>query len=319
MLSKSKRKRKTLEEQVYEAQEWFNYGALEKQTVYEIVNKLLARFSYDGRIFRELSPIIIEIAMDNKEEVIKLLENGIDVNEINKLGITPLMTAIYCNNFELVNLLIERGANVNYRKYKVTPLILSCNNYNDEIVEILLRNGANVNELDLYGYNSLHHVVNCGNTSDLRSNYFLFDELQYAFSSKLKKINSPIISRLRCIDLLVDNGIDVNFCNEKNGINALSIALEGYGSDYTKMIKKLIQKGAEKKAIEMTPFLIYAYQDLFDFIDDLKEFDLSCWPDALANFLNFIIYKKRIKKFNIEVYSKNTNDCYRRPKFVKKL
>lgn len=320
MLHKSKIKRKTLEEQVYESQERCYNGALEKPTVYETINKLIQRFSYDGRIFRELDPITIEIAMDNKKEVVKLLENGIDVNEINKLGITPLITAIYFNNLEIANLLVERGANVNYRFYNgFTPLILSCNNHNDEIVEMLLKNGVNVNEVDSYGYNSLHHVVNCGNPSDLLSNFYLFDELKFAFSGKSKKTNSSIISRLRCIELLIDNGIDASFCNEKNGINALSIVLEGDGRDCTKMIKKLIQKGAEKKAIEISPFKIYDYQDSFDFINDIKDFDLSCWPLALIRFLYFIIYKKRIKKFNIEVYYKDKKDCYKRPKFVKKM
>lgn len=46
---------------------------------------------------------------------------------------------------------------------------------------------------------------------------------------------------------------------------------------------------------------------------------ISLWSDAPKEFIDYLKYKKRIKKFGIEVYSPNMEDGYKRPKMVKRL
>lgn len=311
----------TLEEWVYKLQRCYTGGNLDKSIMYEVINKLLKRFG-NGKETRDLSPITIEIAMDNKEEVIKLLEKGVDVNEINELGMTPLSTAIYFNNLELASLLIEKGADVNFNwKGIFTLLMLACEKHNDKMVKLLLEKGAKVNEIDGSGYNALHHLVNNGRITGLE-NYFRewhLMELEVAFSNQFKKIDNPAMSRVTCIDLLVNNGIDINYRNPENGINALSIALEGNGSGYTKILDRLIKLGAERKAVEISPCEIYSYQASFDFVYDIKNSDISLWPDAPMEYIHFLEYRRRIKKYGIEVYSKDFDDGYRRPKLIRSL
>ena len=67
------------------------------------------------------------------------------------------------------------------------------------------------------------------------------------------------------------------------------------------------------------PSRIYDYQDSFSFIQDIKDLDISCWKDAPIEYLYYLKYLRAIKKFNIEMYTGNPNDGYRRSKLIKTL
>ncbi len=47
--------------------------------------------------------------------MIRLIENGADVNERNKFGYTPLSVSCEAKKLNVVKLLLERGANPNAR------------------------------------------------------------------------------------------------------------------------------------------------------------------------------------------------------------
>lgn len=80
--------------------------------------------------------------------IIEILINaGIDVNATNVYGETPILLAVKKNNFELVKLLLNSGANpnVSFGGYEITPLKIAASNGNFDIVKILLQAGANPN------------------------------------------------------------------------------------------------------------------------------------------------------------------------------
>jgi hypothetical protein len=79
----------------------------------------------------------------------QLIEDGIDVNYQYSLsksyadGMTPLLYACKWNNFELVRILVEHGANIQTRdKNGSTALSIARVNGNNQIVNFLLENGA---------------------------------------------------------------------------------------------------------------------------------------------------------------------------------
>lgn len=80
-----------------------------------------------------------------------LIENGADVNYMDKDYCNALTEAVDINSIPIVQLLIDRGANVNppmpHGKY--TPLMSAIfSNYYD-MIECLIMNGAMVGDLEL--------------------------------------------------------------------------------------------------------------------------------------------------------------------------
>ena len=90
-----------------------------------------------------------------KSETSKLLKkNGIgeDVNRQNNRGWwSPLMRAVLYEEAELVKILINAGADVNFKAYdENTPLVLASTFGHAKIVKLLIEAGADVNLKDYY-------------------------------------------------------------------------------------------------------------------------------------------------------------------------
>lgn len=316
----------SVEEKIYDIYSLYcEYNnKVSREEIYDVINKLLLlrRHEYDIA----LTPLNIEIAMNNKEQVIKLIDKGVSVNEENAAKLTPLAEAIYLNNYELTEFLIKNGASVHGNEC-FNPLFVATLKNNDKIIELLLENGVDANQLDSNGFNALHHLFNNGATGCLKAQvpgYYL------TFASSYHKIANTKLSvteqKLRCLDLLYDYGIDINYSNEIKKffnleeattikVNPLSLALE---SSSSKVLKRLIELGAERTAIELSTRM-YDYQDSFNFIADIMDGDISCWIDAPIEYINYLKYMHKIKKYNIEVFTATPDDGYRRSKLIKKL
>ena len=90
-----------------------------------------------------------------------LIKAGANIDSINNTGATPLMLAIMNNQYKIVKKLIEHNANIlNYDDRKYTPLIWTCiYTGNEEIVELLLNKGSDVNFQCKEGNCALHYVL----------------------------------------------------------------------------------------------------------------------------------------------------------------
>ena len=90
-----------------------------------------------------------------------LIESGADVNAVTDNGISVLHTSIgHSSYIELVRLLIEAGAKVNYGtpKHEVFPLHYAMDENQFKIFDLLIDSGADVNALGAHG-NSILHVA----------------------------------------------------------------------------------------------------------------------------------------------------------------
>ncbi|XP_063924177.1 uncharacterized protein LOC135138192 isoform X2 [Zophobas morio] len=170
-------------------------------------------------------------APENSEVITKLLiENNVDINCQDKWGNTALHFACEYGNIEVIQNLVEGGADVNLGNSKgenvlhctskaqtnceeiiilllkcgigidsranmgTTPLQLACKHGNYKATNSLLKHGANVNCIDHIGENALHHSL------DLNDN-------------------------MEVINLLLSNGIDINAQNER-GTTVLQLACQ---------------------------------------------------------------------------------------------
>lgn len=88
--------------------------------------------------------MLIQAVKDNEDyRIVPLLENGADINAINKKGWSPLLLAIDSNSQEVVNVLIEEGADLYHYSYdNDTPLYLAIKNKQVQIALLLLERGT---------------------------------------------------------------------------------------------------------------------------------------------------------------------------------
>ncbi len=85
--------------------------------------------------------VAVALYWSDKERALELLRNGADSNAQTSLGHTPLLISTRCRDFLMVKQLIEYGANVNL----CSPLYHALAKNNLEIAELLIQSGADVN------------------------------------------------------------------------------------------------------------------------------------------------------------------------------
>ncbi|SDO14850.1 Ankyrin repeat-containing protein [Paenibacillus sp. yr247] len=100
----------------------------------------------------------------------QLISSGLDVNEVNSSGGTPLISAALGNSLSSAKILLSNGAKVNVQdggKWGWTPLSLAASHHNKEMVELFLNAGADPNLKDKTGGTPLMEAssdVNAGST-----------------------------------------------------------------------------------------------------------------------------------------------------------
>ena len=116
--------------------------------------------------------------LDNNINLINfLLEHGADVNSTTKNGYTALLVAStpYSGNFDVVDTLIKHGADVNAKSFveQWSPLLLaSANAFPDEsVIRRLVEAGARINDSNIYGVTPLMCIAQFG--SDTLVEYLL--------------------------------------------------------------------------------------------------------------------------------------------------
>lgn len=92
-----------------------------------------------------------EIIYGRKDNVLRLLQQGADVNEIDEYGYTPLIEAAIANHTDIAELLLQHGAKPNERDVTgSSALHWAVDNYNMELVRLLLNHKADPNAYTLY-------------------------------------------------------------------------------------------------------------------------------------------------------------------------
>ncbi len=144
----------------------------------------------------------------------ELIARNVDVNEPQINGATALHWAVHRDDFEMVNLLIQAGANVNtVTDIGVMPLSLACENGSTSVAEVLLNAGADSNA-----------TLRTGETSLMRA----------AFVGDLGTVNA-----------LLAHGADVNAKEPVRQQTALMWALDRKRED---VVRRLVEKGADVDA-----------------------------------------------------------------------
>lgn len=106
------------------------------------------------------TPLMISSFMGHEDTAELLLSAGANVNARDNRGYGPLHWAAYCGYQMITRMLIKKGAFVNTKSEKgITPLLQAAARGHTEVVRILLESHALVNEADEEGWTPLHKAV----------------------------------------------------------------------------------------------------------------------------------------------------------------
>lgn len=117
---------------------------------------------HHAQIFKGQTALHLAANSRSLDIVELLLARSAKVNIYDGNGFTPLYAAVFYNQIEMAQLLIEHGADVNeVNEYCGERSLLheaAENNY-FEIVQVLVEYGANINAQDRYGKTPLHTAI----------------------------------------------------------------------------------------------------------------------------------------------------------------
>lgn len=221
-----------------------------------------------------------------------LIEHGADVNHKSNYGLTPLLTAAKTTNrFEIIELLLNSGANINdtyttkyLDNYKTKPITekLLCSNHdnvlmcalknsstNEKIINSLLKTGIDINYQN--GFKITPLLVACARTSYKNDDFIPIIKLLISKGANINHSASdmtPLMAAVyandsssNIINLLIDSGANPNVFTSNND-NLLLLALSNDFLNKEK-INKLINLGQNvnyKNKSNETPILLLAKQ-----------------------------------------------------------
>ncbi|MFC1764702.1 ankyrin repeat domain-containing protein [Planctomycetota bacterium] len=171
----------------------------------------------------------VAVAEGDLAHIKSLVEQGVDINAKDELGMTPLFWAISLRQAKVAALLIAQGADVNAETQdRQTPLRMAVIRGDREIVEILIANGAEVSpQIVAAAVQSKHKEI---------VELFLGDKAIVG-SVLLSAVENGI---QELAEQALDRGADVN-ASDPYGMTPLHVAVS---SGHIRIVKLLIAQGA---------------------------------------------------------------------------
>lgn len=195
------------------------------------------------------TPLTIACKWRNEAAMKFLLDNGADPNpDVSGLG-GPLHIAVLFGIENLVDLLLERGVNVNgfHGSKGVTALNAAIREGDEDIVKRLIANGADVNLRSKRGIAPLDEAAWNGFTDIMRmlfehgaGNRYTGGDPDSALLTAVKR------GKEEAVRLLLVHGADAQFLCPNTRDSMLQIATE---SDYKEIVDCLVEYGADPSTV----------------------------------------------------------------------
>ncbi len=197
-----------------------------------------------------LNDQLIEATENDNTEIIEvLLKEGADINATNEDGQTALVIAAEKGHIETVQVLLTTpGINIDAANNKdgSTALMFAAQNGHTNIVNTLIDKGADVNAANnKYGSTALMFAALCGNTEIVNN---LIDKDANVNATDKDGLTALMITaatgHVDIVQILLDKGIDINAADHGNFTALMFAANKGH----TETVKTLLKKGANVNA-----------------------------------------------------------------------
>lgn len=185
------------------------------------------------------------IAMNDIEVIKQELAKGVDIEILGHTGMEPLIAASGINNPEIINLLVNNGAQIDKlnKKLDMTPLLWACYMGQAENVKTLLKAGADIEKSNQRKQSPLFVAADQGRNPEIVK--ILLNARANINTTNDRGENPLIISIIRTnediTNLLISNNANLEI-KDNSGYTALMWAV--YYSQYN-IVEKLLQAGAD--------------------------------------------------------------------------
>jgi ankyrin repeat protein len=191
--------------------------------------------------YRHLSDILTRLQKGEK------IDLNVKHSMGNGAGSIALHDAICLDNIKIVDVLLERGADINIKNYhNETALHLATNLHNIEMVKKLILKGASLDVKNHDGYTSLHLAAEQGYVAIAEELMSHLNSEQLSLTNKEGQtpLHLAVLWNHSKIASSLIRHLNISQINQtdKNGKTALDIA-SAYG--HVEIVKKLINSGAE--------------------------------------------------------------------------
>jgi len=193
--------------------------------------------------FEVVMDMIVKASIGDVVGVDEMLQQGLDVNQRDSVGNTPLLFAARYGRTSLVDYLLDHGADVDAETFSgITPLQETIRRGNMDVLRALLAAGADVGHEDGHHENALFDAVKYRSVLATRllldrgvpsgtHNGYDITPLLYAVED----------DQLEIVEMLLEAGVDINDGSLQYGV-ALCIARQRH---LERMEHYLLQHGAQ--------------------------------------------------------------------------
>lgn len=209
--------------------------------------------------FDEVVKVLLEFhANPNIIHVVAPGDDGIEFDVKYRRGMTALMYAAEDNQYGIMKLLLEYGADLNTTDAEgKTPLIFMAKANSLEMVKILLAKGADPNVKPLYGRTALMYAIEHKNDEMIKELVAKGADLKSADRiSSTTLMQAVLTGDLDLVKMCIEKGVDIN-AQEQNGETALMLAIQ---NDYDEIANLLLDQGVNVNAVSQGDMsaLVYA-------------------------------------------------------------
>nr|KAI8755963.1 ankyrin-3-like; partial [Biomphalaria glabrata] len=227
-------------------------------------------------------------AQFNKPLVVSaLIQEGADVNKVSGFdGKSALILAIESYCCDTVNILLENGADVNYRKpiHKsgTTALMIAAQNGFIEAVESLLSYNADVDLRDEDGHTAEYNIMEksiCSTPLKSKAMKREFDasDNEKRYQDNLKSVKKSLFSAIESRDhvafaKIIETQIHVTTCSGRKIIQ--KVFMKACLAGDINIVRFLLRKGAdvnEASSDDITPLMAAVLSNSFDTVEFLLE------------------------------------------------
>ncbi|CAI7565786.1 unnamed protein product [Penicillium glandicola] len=172
-----------------------------------------------------------------------LIERGANINAPNRFESTPLMKACYGDHIEVVRLLLDEGAEVNHPgQLLLTPVNLASYYGLLDIAQLLIERGADINAPDEDGETPLYHACQKGHIEIVR----LLLDRGADINAPDEDGETPLYHACRkghteIVRLLLDRGADINAPDEDGETPLCNACYNGH----IETVRLLLDRGAD--------------------------------------------------------------------------